>query len=290
MAPKPSQRTVLITGCSDGSLGAGLAIAYHNAGLYVYATSRKSETMTGLRKAGIETLELDVCDSASIAVVVAKIPSLDILVNNAGTGYSMPITDIDFKDAKALFDLNVWSYIGVTQAFFPLLRRSERNPMVVNQTSGAGVLGVPFQSVYNASKAAMMLFSETMRMEFASFGIQVIDLRTTMVKSNMLAADKPYKNAKVLPEGSAWEPVKNIVEPTMRGERFMGHGWETQVWADKTVKALLKNNPPFVIYGGEAWMSAKFAPMLPHGSMDGWITKLTGLDKAAEILKKHKTD
>lgn len=297
------ERTVLITGCSDGSLGAGLALAFHKAGFHVYATARNPAKMAGLRAAGIDTRALDVLSSASIAACAASLPPapLDILVNNAGTNFLMPLTDLRLADAKALFDLNVWSYLEVTQAFLPLLllrRRRGRSTqgggergMVLNQTSAASVTALPFQGAYNASKAAMASFSETMRMELAPFGVQVIELKTSMVKSNMITdtpQDAAYHN--VLPEGSLWTPAKDIVERTMRGEAFTGQGWQTDAWAESVVKTVLKRNPPLVVYGGEGWWATKLAPMLPHGSFDGFLRKFVGLDKAEEILKKHKNE
>ncbi|KAM0253111.1 hypothetical protein ACHAQJ_007387 [Trichoderma viride] len=119
------KRSVLITGCSDGGLGAELAIAFHEAGLDVYATARDLAKMTQLASLSIKTLELDVQSASSIESCVAKISSLDILVNNAGGGYSMPVSDLSIPEAKKLFDLNVWSYIAVTQAFLPLLLNSK---------------------------------------------------------------------------------------------------------------------------------------------------------------------
>jgi 1-acylglycerone phosphate reductase len=77
-----TKRTVLITGCSDGGLGAGLAIEFHKAGLKVYATSRNPAKMKSLEAMGIETLTLDVMDDTSIAKVASEIKQLDILGKN----------------------------------------------------------------------------------------------------------------------------------------------------------------------------------------------------------------
>src|ERR1700748_1171583 len=107
-----AKRSVLITGCSDGGLGAALAIAFHEAGLHVYATARDPSKMKELSALGIETLTLDVLSDSSIAACVSQLTSLDILVNNAGAGYSMPVSDISITEAKKLFDLNVWSQIA----------------------------------------------------------------------------------------------------------------------------------------------------------------------------------
>lgn len=291
MSYKPNRRTVLITGCSDGSLGAGLALAFHKAGLHVYATARNPAKLTSVREAGIETLQLDVCDPASIAACVSQVSALDILVNNAGANYLMPLSDLGLAEAKALFDLNVWSYLAMTQAFLPLLlqSRAEGGGMILNQTSGASVTAVPLQATYNASKAAMASFSETMRIEMAPFDITVVELKTTMVKSNMIGTKKPGDQGPKLPEGSIWTPAKKEVEISLRGDQYVGHGWETHVWAEGVVKAVLKKNPPHVVYGGEGWWSAKLAPMLPHGSLDGFLKKFTGFDKMEEIIRKHRT-
>lgn len=80
----PSKRTVLITGCSDGGLGAALALAFHEAGLHVYATARNPSKMSQLAALGMETLTLDILSDSSIAACRSKLSSLDILVNNAG--------------------------------------------------------------------------------------------------------------------------------------------------------------------------------------------------------------
>jgi short-subunit dehydrogenase len=161
-----SKRTVLITGCSEGGMGAALAIAFHEAGLHVYATARDLSKMTQLASLGIETLVLDIQSDSSIASCVSKLSSrnLDILVNNAGASASMPISDLSLLEAKKIFDVNVWSQLAVTQAFLPLLLKSKG--MIVNQTSVVSTTAVPFQSTYNASKAAMAMFSDSMRLEY----------------------------------------------------------------------------------------------------------------------------
>ncbi len=89
-------RTILITGCSDGGLGAALAIQFHQHGDRVLATARNPAKMATLKKLGIETLTLDVLSDDSIRACVKEVSaltggSLDVLINNAGAGYSMPI-------------------------------------------------------------------------------------------------------------------------------------------------------------------------------------------------------
>ena len=128
------KRTVLITGCSEGGIGAALAVAFHDAGLRVIATARNPSKMESLKSAGIETLPLDVQSETSIQQCVGELSSLDILVNNAGSGLLSPLSDVSIAQAKELFDLNVWAQVAMTQACLPLLLKSEQ-AIIVNHTS-----------------------------------------------------------------------------------------------------------------------------------------------------------
>lgn len=281
------ERTVLITGCSDGGLGAALAIALHKAGLHVYATARSPAEMATLTALGIETLSLDVQSTESINACVTEIGSrkggLDILVNNAGANYSMPFSDMSVPRAKQLFDLNVWSYLEVTQAFLPLLLQSKG--MVVNHTSIASVCTDPFRSTYNASKAAMAMFSDHQRLELAPFGIKVVDLKTGAVVSNL------FQNAAAtekLPESSLYLPARGPIERWLAGGDRKEKSMDTTVWAECVVPQILKKRPSSNIWAGANASKARFTQMLPHGIMDSMLKKRTGLNQVEAALNKDK--
>ncbi|KAH6666640.1 hypothetical protein B0J14DRAFT_642953 [Halenospora varia] len=282
----PSKRSVLITGCSDGGLGAALAVAFHNAGLHVYATARNPSKMKYLSSLGIETLTLDVLSDTSIASCIAQLSSLDILVNNAGAGYSMPVSDLSIPEAKKLFDLNVWSYIEVTQAFLPLLLKSEKG-MVVNQTSVSSVTALPFTSAYNASKAAIAMFSESLRLELAPFDIKVVDLKTGVVRSNLITNNES-RVSKILPEGSIYTPAKDVVEKALTQDGFKDQGMKSADWAKAVVGDLLKKKVPSVIWRGEQACLAWVGSCAPHGMLDGTIRKLSGLDEAERVVRRGR--
>ena len=279
-----AKRTVLITGCSDGGLGSALAIAFHQAGLRVYATARNASKLTALTSLGIETFTLDVQSDSSIAACVSQLSSLDILVNNAGAIYTMPFSDLSLAEAKKLFDLNVWSYLAVTQAFLPLLLKSKG--MIVNQTSGASAVTIPFQSAYNASKAAIAMFSDSQRLELEPFGITVVDLKTGTVKSNIMKNHKEVTQAS-LPKGSIYEPAKETVEKTMSGDKFFESAMSTQEWAEVVAHNLLKKKPPPNIWTGglSAWL-IRIAMCLPFGTLDGTMKKMTGLDVVKQKVQQ----
>ncbi len=279
------KRTVLITGCSDGGLGAALAVAFHKGGLKVYATARNPVKMQELQSLGIETITLDVQSEASIAACVDKLSALDILVNNAGQQFVMPLVHVNIAEAKKLYDINVWSHIAVTQAFLPLLLKSPC-AVVVNQTSVTAVTPIPFQGVYSSSKAALAMLSAVLRLELQPFGIKVVDLRTGHVKTNLIRNVQETGNTQ-LPEGSIYEPAKQLVNEVMRQEGFIDGGMAAEQWADLVVRDLL-NNPPQVIWRGEsAWLTV-IAAMLPYGVFDGMLKKVAGLDKIEKIMQEAK--
>ncbi|MCJ1264548.1 hypothetical protein MMC22_004420 [Lobaria immixta] len=230
---------------NNGGLGAALVFAFHEAGLPVYATARNPAQMERFTFLGIETVTLDVKSESSITACVSKLSSLDILVNNAGAMFLMPVVDLSIPEAKKMLDLNVWSYIAGTQAFLCLLLKSTKG-MIVNQTSAAGCTTIPFQAVYNASKAAIMMSSDTLRLELQPFGITVVDLMTAVVQTNLVRNMREEKKPS-LPKGSIYEPAKEVVEKAPQQEQFDDAGIPAQKWPKIVVHDFWKKNPPSVI-------------------------------------------
>ncbi|KAH6652011.1 hypothetical protein BKA67DRAFT_520396 [Truncatella angustata] len=297
--------TILITGCSPGGMGSALAIAFHDAGHHVFASARNPSKLTSLAAQGIETLTLDITSSSDIASAVSSLSSslpegkgLDMLINNAAGSYTMPIADASLDAAKKLFDLNVWSQIAVTQAFLPLLLKSTtggrpNQAMIVNHTSVGSMAALPFQGVYNSSKAALAMLSETMRLELAPFGIRVVDLKTAGVRTNMIFNNNVNKSAdpsaRRLPEGSIYAPAREIVESAMSQKDLSERGITAEQWANEVSALLLGKSPPAVIWRGESALMARVAVGLPcSGLFEGMIKKITKLDVVEEIIKESR--
>lgn len=279
-------RTVLITGCSDGGLGAGLAEAFHTKGLRVFATARNPDKMSQVKKLGIETITLDVLSNESIKTCVAEVArltggTLGILVNNAGGGYNMPVADIELDKARQLFELNVWSYISVTQAFLPLLIKAKG--MIVNNTSVSSVEKTPHSSAYHASKAAAAMFSDHMRIELAPFDVKVVDLKTGCVHSQF---HNNRSDEGTLPPGSIYEPAKEETEKAIRASHFSDRE-PLDVWARNTANDLLRRNPPAQVWRGKgAW----WVWLYSWGSstmLDGQLARMCSLDVLAKRLKEQ---
>ncbi|KAJ9602726.1 hypothetical protein H2200_012920 [Cladophialophora chaetospira] len=297
--PSPRRLTILITGCSGGGAGAALAMAFHEAGHQVYATARNPSKLSTLAAQGIKTLTLDVTSTSSIESAVASVSSslpndkgLDMLINNAAGNYTMPIADVSLDAAKELYHLNVWSQVAVTQAFLPLLLKAtsatSSHAFIVNHTSVGSVAAIPFQGIYNSSKAAFAMLSETMRLELAPFGIRVIELKTAGVRTNIINNSNFNAKEERLPRDSIYDPAREVVEKAMSQEGLVEKGIPAEQWASEVASLLLKKNPPAVIWRGDSALLARIASMLPSSWFEGMIKKMTKLDVVEEIVKKSR--
>lgn len=294
-------RTVLITGCSDGGLGAALAVAFHKHGDRVIATARNPAKMASLKDTGIETVQLDVMSEDSIKAAVEAVSkltggSLDMLVNNAGAGYTTPLLEASVSDMAKLFDTNTLSVIRVTQLFFPLLRNAKDGAFLVNNTSVASSMPVPLQAPYSATKAALSSLTECLRLELQPFDIKVIELKTGQVQSyfhvNATSSGSSEVGLARLRADSLYAPGKEAVEKFMRSDLDGMTPMPADQWAELVVKDLSKKNPSPQIWRGGQVFQTWFATLLPTGLTDGWVQKLTGLGLVAQYyhaLKANKT-
>ncbi|EAQ83414.1 hypothetical protein CHGG_09818 [Chaetomium globosum CBS 148.51] len=322
--PPPQNLNILITGCSPGGMGAALAVAFHNAGHHVYATARNPSKLSPLAEQGIQTLTLDITSPSSIesavsAVTTALPPTrgLDILINNAAGNYTMPVIDATLPAARELFDLNVWAHLAVTQAFLPLILRSTNPspnpnppntpttttttfaPLIVNHTSVGSVAALPFQGIYNASKAALAMLTATMRMELAPFGVRVVDLKTAGVRTNIIANSNFHRHGSAdygnnsggggggrLPAGSVFAPVREQVERIMSQEGLRERGISAEEWAGEVLAVLLGRSVPAEVWKGESALVARMATAIPCGLAEGVVKKMTGMDAVEEGIRR----
>lgn len=175
----PTNPNVLITGSSTG-IGQATALHLDRLGFRVFAGVRKMEDGNALcaqASGRLTPLLLDVTDSQAIAhakeVVAATVGPAGLagLVNNAGVGFDSPVEFIPLDDLRALFEVNVFGVIAVTQAFLPLVRQARGR--IVNISSSLQIVVAPFSGSYSASKFAVGGFSRALRMEVRPFGVKV---------------------------------------------------------------------------------------------------------------------
>lgn len=183
-------KVVLITGASSG-IGRACAERLSARGHTVYGTSRKpSSGPTGYRM-----LELDVTQDDSVQKAVATVLEeqghLDAVVNNAGYALAGPVEETSLEEARRQFDTNVFGVLRVCQAVLPSMR-ARGSGLIINMSSLGGVVGLPFQGLYSASKFALEGLTESLRQEVAAFGIQVTllqpgDVRTPITENRVRA-------------------------------------------------------------------------------------------------------
>ncbi|GAA1959619.1 SDR family NAD(P)-dependent oxidoreductase [Kitasatospora viridis] len=171
----PAPRNALVTGCSSG-IGRATAIRLRNAGLRVWATARRPETLVELAAQGIDVLQLDVTDAdsakAAVESVAAAAGGVDVLVNNAGFGLAGTIEETSLDRVREQFETNVFGAVRLTQLVLPGMRE-RGGGSVVNVSSIFGRYAAPGGGFYHASKHALEGLSDALRLEVAGFGIRV---------------------------------------------------------------------------------------------------------------------
>lgn len=280
-----SNKTILITGCSPGGIGYALAREFHSRGLHVFATARNEKALADLTALeGIEALPLEVTSPESILelknhIVERTGGSLDYLVNNAGRNYTVPALDLDFTEVEDCFDINVISVMRMCQAFAPLLIQASGT--IINIGSAAADLPYVFGSVYNASKAAMHSYTDTLRVELAPFDVKVMLVVATGVKTNVLRVHRD------LPEGSVFFPLN--AEYRQRQLQPREKGMSATDFAAELVEAALKPNPAASRWiGPQATLVWFLLGLFPNIYWQYHFSKLVNMDKLARIVKDQK--
>jgi NAD(P)-dependent dehydrogenase (short-subunit alcohol dehydrogenase family) len=168
--------TVLITGCSSG-IGNATAQEMKDRGWSVWATARKPEDLEQLRREGLNALELDVSDPASIDQAVRTLREatgghLKALVNNAGFGQPGALEDLTRDQLRYQFEVNVFGLLDLTHRLLPDLMR-DGDARLVHISSVVGRVALPFMGIYSASKFAVEALADVQRIELNGTGIRV---------------------------------------------------------------------------------------------------------------------
>ena len=227
-----------------------MALTFQKAGLHVIATARSTEVLSDLASQGITTLRLTVDSEESIQECLSSLktvlgPSrgLDYLVHNAGRNYTVPALDIDMAEVRQTFETNLFGVMRITQLFTPLLIRSKGTIVMIG--SIAGVVPYVFGSVYNASKAALKSYADTLRIELAPFDVSVISIITGGVQSNIA---RTYRE---LSPDSLYKPIK--AEYERRQIYSQEVGMPNEVYAKNVVRQVLgKGQWPWRLFLSDA--------------------------------------
>ena len=259
-------RVAVITGGSSG-IGLCTARALAEAGCTVYEFSRRDSVTEG-----ITHIRCDVTDEvqvqAAVDAVMASEGRIDILINNAGFGISGAVEFTDTEAAKQLFDVNFFGMVRMNRAVLPLMRKAGGG-RIVNLSSVAAPVPIPFQTYYSATKAAINAYSMALANEVAPFGIRITavmpgDIRTgfTAARQKSIEGDDIYQGRITRSVSGMEKDEQTGMDPAIAGHfiagvamsssrrplRTIGFSYQCAVFLAKILPASLLNRLIGMLY------------------------------------------
>jgi NAD(P)-dependent dehydrogenase (short-subunit alcohol dehydrogenase family) len=271
---------VLVTGVSSG-IGRAVADAFAAKGFKVFGTSRNPRTTQPV--AGVELIQLDVTDDASVAAAVSTVVQragrIDIVVNNAGAGVFGAAEETSTTQAQQLFDTNFFGFVRLTREVLPHLR-AQRSGRIINIGSVLGFLPSPYGSLYAASKHAVEGYSESLDHETRDFGVRVSVVEpgytNTSFEANATDADSPLDSY-----AAVREHVKQVIAKAVRA------GDDPAVVAQTVLKAATSRTPKVRYPAGPlARRLSLLKKLAPAALLDNGIrkaNKLTTVPKPNQV-------
>lgn len=217
-----------------GSSGIGLALVQNLSGENVVNISR-----TPCAVSGALNLTADVCDRAALARAFSRLHSIDVLVYCAGTSLAAPVEYIEPADYKTLFDVNLLGAVESCRLALPLLKKSE-DPRIIMLGSTGGIIPIPFDSFYSASKAALIAFCAALRLEAPSVKSTAVIIGGTQTQFSFKR--KIYSDC-----GEYSERLKRASDSLIKTEQT---GYSADFVARKIVKIIKDGDPPYKVTVG----------------------------------------
>ncbi len=224
-----NQKTILITGCSSG-IGYDAAHRLKARGWRVFATCRKQTDVDRLIAEGLEAVQLDYADPASIRAALAHVlaqtgGTLDALYNNGAFISHGAAEDLPREALAEIFEVNVFGWHDLIRLVIPVMR-AQGHGRIINCSSILGFIVVPWRSAYNATKYAVEALSDTLRIEMRGTGIHVILIEPGPIASRIDANSIPHFERWIdwenSPRADQYRAIllKRLYEPKVRKDLF----------------------------------------------------------------------
>ena len=243
MKASKSSKVVLITGASSG-IGKAIAESLQEKNFTVFGTSRKPQG----KGTSFPLLSLDVTKpdtiTEAIRTIIAETGKIDVLINNAGIGITGPIEETPDEEIKKAFDTNYFGPLNVIKAVLPHMRERKQG-LIINVTSIAGYMGLPFRGIYSASKGALELTTEALRMELKRYNVKLTNIAPGDFATNIAAG---RYHAPVI-EGSPYEKAYSNTLKLMNEHVDMGK--DPSIMAKAILEIIQKEDPKIHYKVGE---------------------------------------
>ncbi|MDD5328851.1 MAG: SDR family oxidoreductase [Sulfuricella sp.] len=182
--------SILITGCSSG-IGHCVALGLARRGYRVFAAARKADDVRALQAIGLESVELDLADSASIHRAVDEVLSrtagqLYALFNNGAYGQPGAVEDLRREVLREQFETNLFGTVELTNRIIPVMR-AQGGGRIIQNSSVLGLVALPYRGAYTASKYALEGITDTLRLELRGSGIHVCLIEPGPIESRFRA-------------------------------------------------------------------------------------------------------
>ena len=228
---------ILITGITSG-FGEAMARQLNAAGHTVYGTHRNAKDFIP----GVTYIKADVQDESQVEAAVAKVMEaegrIDVFINNAGMGIGGPLEFTSIEDAKRQMDVNFMGLVRCVHCVLPIMRRQGSGTIVAFSSIG-GLMGLPFQGMYSASKFAIEGYCEALRLETKALGIKVVVIEP----GDFATAFTAQRKSVAAPE--AYEVYKTYAESLASIEKDETTGLKPDFLARKVVRIVSSRHPRY---------------------------------------------
>lgn len=278
------QKTWLITGCSTG-FGRELSKQVLSMGAKVIVAARNTKDIEDIVGPYPETalaVQLDVTKPEEIQAAVKqglkRFERIDVLVNNAGIGYFGAIEESEEAEIRRMFEINFFGLANMTKEVLPLMRK-QRSGYVVNIASIGGLVGFPAVGFYNATKFAVVGYSDSLAKETAHLGIRVIVVAPSGFRTDW--AGRSANNSKTVIEDYSTSAGAN--KDTLRDNSGSQPG-DPVLAARAIIAAVEAKQPPFILLlGAGAMKGARNKLKEMQKDFDAWEETTLGADRPKEI-------
>ena len=244
------KKVILITGASSG-IGKDTALSLIKENHVVYGVARRLEMMKDIVQAGGHAIKMDILKERNIDDVVNQIikeqSRVDVLINNAGYGLWGAVETISIDEAKRQFDVNIFGLAYLTKKIIPFMRE-QKSGKIINMSSMGGKVYTPFGAWYHATKYALEGWSDCLRIELKSFGIDVILIEPGVIKTEF--QDVMMDSTVERSIGTPYEKKLKALEKATKEMYARGIGSPPSTITKLIIKAINSHNPKRRYVGG----------------------------------------